>query len=86
MQRGLDMRKHANAPEIARLRAFVHDVGATSKGVRERPSLPERLAREGLQLQAVRSGEVLDVGGEERQIMRDGGGADQGSGQAHAVR
>jgi hypothetical protein len=45
-----------------------------------------RLGCKGFQLQAVSGGEVLDVGGEERQVMHDGGGADQGIGQAHAVR
>ena len=44
-----------------------------------------RLGGESFQLQAVGGGEVLEVGGEERQVMHDGGGADQGIGQAHAV-
>src|SRR5205814_360061 len=41
---------------------------------------------EGLDLQAADGTEVLDVGGDEGEDMLDGGGADQGIGQAHAVR
>jgi hypothetical protein len=44
------------------------------------------LGHERLEPQALDGTEVLDVGGEERQVMLDGGGADQGIGQAHAVR
>lgn len=53
---------------------------------RESACAVARLGREGFQLQAVGGSEVLDVGGEERQVMHDGGGADQGIGQTHAVR
>ena len=52
---------------------------------RESACAVARLGREGFQLQTLGGGEVLDVGGEERQVMHDGGGADQGIGQTHAV-
>ena len=75
----------------ANLRETVRSTDLIRAGLRIRAKLREcacavaRLGREGFQLQAVGGGEVLDVGGKERQAMLDGGGADQGIGQAHAV-
>ncbi len=45
-----------------------------------------RLRREGFELQALDSAEVLGVGGQECEAVLEGGGADRGIGQAHAVR
>jgi len=54
---------------------------------RRRCSSPQRSSRrERLDLQAGDGAEVLDVGGDEREPLFDGGGADQGIGHAHAVR
>jgi hypothetical protein len=70
----------------SRAAALVKQLGREHGGAREPRALWRRLGCEGFQPQALYGAEVLEVGGEERQVVLEGGSADQGIGQAQAVR